>query len=59
MEGTYILFSAGDDGVPRRNGLDPVVKVRKKNQQYQNLLHISIFTLTMVSRCIRHLIEYH
>ena len=29
MEGTYIQFSAGDDGVPRRNGLEPV-KVRKK-----------------------------
>ena len=27
MEGRYIQFSAGDDGVPRRNGLEPV-KVR-------------------------------
>ena len=27
MEGRYIQFSAGDDGVPRQNGLDPV-KVR-------------------------------
>ena len=27
MKGTYIQFSAGDDGVPRRNGLEPV-KVR-------------------------------
>ena len=58
MQGKYIQFSAGDDEVPCRNGLEPV-KVTKKNQQYQNLLHISIFTLTMVSRCIRHLIEYH
>ena len=43
MEGKYIQFSAGDDGVPRRNGLEHV-KVRKKNQQYQHLQHISMFT---------------
>jgi len=24
MEGKYIQFPTGDDGVPRRNGLDPV-----------------------------------
>jgi len=24
MEGNYIQFSTGDDGVPRRNDLDPV-----------------------------------
>ena len=29
MEGTYIQSSAGDDGVTRRNALEPV-KVRKK-----------------------------
>jgi len=29
MECRYIQFSAGDDGVPRRNGVEPV-KVRKK-----------------------------
>ena len=58
MEGRYIQFSTGDDGVPRRNRLEPV-KVRKKNQQHQHLQHISMFTYTIVSRCISHLIEYH
>ena len=57
MEGRYIQLSAGDDGVLRRNGLEPE-KVRKKNQHYQHLQHISMFTLTKVSRCIRHLIQY-
>ena len=33
----YIQFSAGDDGVPRRNGLDPVVKVRKKESAVSTL----------------------
>ena len=39
----YIQFSTGDDGVPRQNGLEPV-KVRKENQQYQHLQHITVFT---------------
>ena len=39
----YIQFSTGDDGVPRQNGVEPV-KVRKKNQQYQQLQHIRVFT---------------
>ena len=39
MEGKYIQFSTGDDGVPRQNGLEPV-KVKKKNQQYQYLQHM-------------------
>ena len=55
MQGKYIHFSAGVDGVPRRNGMEPLSQ-KKKNQQYQHLQHISMFT---VSRCIRHLIEYH
>ena len=54
MGGKYIQFSTGDDGVPRQNGLEPV-KVRKKNQQYQHLQHSSMFTKTIASRCIRHL----
>ena len=41
--GKYIQFSTADDGVPRRNGLEHV-KVTKKNQQYQHLQHISMFT---------------
>ena len=41
--GKCIQFSTGDGGVPRRNGLEHV-KVRKKNQQYQHLQHISMFT---------------
>jgi len=43
IEGRYIQFSTGDDGVCRRNGLEPV-KVTKKNQPYQHLQHISMFT---------------
>ena len=58
MQGKYIQFSNGDDGVPRRNGMEHV-KVSGNNQQYQHLQHVSMFTLTIVSRCIRHLIEYH
>ena len=54
MEGYYIQFSTGDDGVPRQNGLEPV-KVRKKNQQYKHLQHISMFTYSIVGRCKRHL----
>ena len=58
MEGRYIQFSAGDDGVPRRNGLEPVSQ--KKELAVSTLAqHISMFTSTMVSRCIRHLMEYH
>jgi len=37
------MFSTGDDGVPRRNGLESV-KVRKKNKQYQHVQHISMLT---------------
>ena len=50
MEGRYIQFSAGDDGVLRRNGMEPV-NVRKKESAAQHLQHISMFTLTIVSRC--------
>ena len=58
-KGKCLQFSAGDDGVPRRNGLEPV-KVRKKELAVSTLAqYISMFTLTMVSRCIRHLMEYH
>jgi len=39
----YIQFSTGEDGVLHQNGLEPV-KVRKKNQQYPHLQHISMFT---------------
>ena len=42
MEGEFIQFSKGDDGVPRRNGLEHV-KVRGENQQYQHLQHVSMF----------------
>ena len=30
MEGTYIQFSARDDGVTRRNGLEPVKVTQKE-----------------------------
>ena len=36
MEGKYIQFSTGDDGVPRQNGLEPV-KVRKKESAVSTL----------------------
>ena len=36
MEGRYLQFSAGDDGVPRRNGMEPV-KVRKKESAVSTL----------------------
>jgi len=36
MQGKYIQFSAGDDGVPRRNVLEPV-KVRKKESAVSTL----------------------
>ena len=31
MEGRYIQFSAGDDGVPRRNELEPVKVTNKES----------------------------
>ena len=31
MEGKYIQFSTGDDGVPRRNGLEPVKLWKKES----------------------------
>ena len=43
MEGKYIQFSTGDDGVPCQNGLERVT-VRKEIQQYQQLRHSSMFT---------------
>jgi len=60
IECMYSRFWAGNDGVPRPSGTEPV-KGRGKNQQYTvhiHMQHISMFTLTMVSRCLRHLIEY-
>jgi len=39
MEGKYIQFSTGDDGVPRRNGLESV-KVRKKKFSSINTCNI-------------------
>ena len=36
MEGRYIQFSAGDDGVTRRNGLEPV-KVTKTESAVSTL----------------------
>ena len=55
----YSRFWAGDDGVPRPSGTEPV-KEMGKNQQYTvhiHMQHISIFTLTMVSRWIKHLLK--
>ena len=41
MEGKYIQFPTGDDGVPH---LDPVVKVRKKESAVSTLAtYISMF----------------
>ena len=37
MEGKYIQFSAGDDGVPRRNGLE---HVRQKKESAVSTLAI-------------------
>ena len=56
----YSRFWAEDDVVLRQSGPEPV-KEKGKNQQYTvhiHMQHISMFTLTMVSRCLRHLIEY-
>jgi len=57
----YSRFLAGDDVVLRQSGPEPV-KERGKNQQYIvhiHMQHISIFTLTMVSRCIKHLLKVY